>query len=139
VLDPYDDPTWKNVQTGSGQTYQGVRSAYYDELPNVTGAFFTNGRLYYARANTAKLSYRYFEPESGVIGTQEFPVTGGSWGAIAGMVLSGSTLYYASKTDGTLHKVPFVNGAPAGSGDTKISGPTIDGIDWRAKSLFIGS
>ena len=137
VLDPYNDPAWKNVQTGSGQTYQGVQSSYYSALPNITGAFFTNGRLYYARTNTTQLSYRYFEPESGVIGAQEFKVSGGNWANIAGMVLSGSTLYYASKVDGTLHTVPFVNGAPSGSGDKKISGPGIDGIDWRAKALFI--
>jgi hypothetical protein len=136
VLNPYSDPAWKDVQTGSGQTYQGVVPSYYSALPNITGAFFTNGRLYYARSNTAQLSYRYFEPESGVIGAQEFKVTGGNWANTAGVVLSGSTLYYASKADGTLHTVPFVNGAPAGSGDAKISGPAVDGIDWRAKALL---
>lgn len=137
VLDPYDDPVWKDVQTGSGQTYQGVKSSYYTELPNITGAFFSNGRLYYARANTTQLSYRYFEPESGVIGAQEFKVNGGNWANTAGVVLSGSTLYYAAKSDGSLHTLPFVNGAP-GSGDRKVSGPGIDGIDWRAKALLVG-
>ena len=137
VLDPYDDPAWDNVDTGSGQTYQGVRSDYYTELPSVTGAFFSNGRLYYSLAGKAALYWRYFEPESGVIGAQEFH-NGSAFQNVAGMVLSGSTLYYANKNDGTLHTVPFSNGS-VGKGDKAISGPKTNGIDWRARSLFIDS
>ncbi len=90
----------------------------------MTGAFFNNGRLYYTLAGKSAIYWRYFEPESGVIGAQEFH-TGSSFQNVAGMVLSGSTLYYANKNDGTLHTVPFTNGS-VGQGDKAVSGPKIE-------------
>jgi hypothetical protein len=143
AVDPYDDPAWDNVQTGSGQTYQGVKSGYYSELPNVTGAFYSDGRLYYSLLGQTSLFWRYFSPDSGGIGGQEFTVSGGDFSSIAGMFLSGSSLYYASRSDGTLHSVAFSNGGTNGatpsvapSTDTIMSGPAIDGNDWRSRGLF---
>ncbi len=143
AVDPYDDPAWDNVQTGSGQTYQGVKSGYYSELPNVTGAFYSDGRLYYSLSGQPSLRWRYFSPDSGTVGGQEFTVSGGNFASVAGMFLSGSTLYYANGADGTLHSVAFSNGGTNGTSpsvnpatDTTVSGPSIDGIDWRSRSLF---
>jgi len=143
AIDPYDDPAWDNVQTGSGQTYQGVKSGYYAELPDVTGAFYSDGRLYYSLLGQASLSWRYFSPDSGVVGGQEFSATGGNFANIAGMFLSGGTLYYANGADGTLHSVSFSNGGTNGldpsvntATDTTVSGPAIDGNDWRSRGLF---
>jgi len=143
AIDPYDDPAWDNVQTGSGQTYQGVTTGYYAELPNVTGAFYSDGRLYYSMLGQSSLYWRYFSPDSGVVGGQEFTATGGNFSNIAGMFLSGGTLYYANGADGTLHSVSFSNGGTNGldpsvnpATDTTVSGPAIDGNDWRARGLF---
>ncbi len=145
AIDPYDDPTWDSVPTGSGQTYQSVKNTYYSELPSVTGAFYSNGKLFYTLAGSGQMYWRYFTPESGVIGAQEFPVSplsGPNAANIDGMVLSGNTLYYANKSDGTLHAITFTVGigaaAPAfGGTDTVVSGPAIDGNDWRANGLFV--
>jgi hypothetical protein len=143
AIDPYDDPLWDSVQTGSGQTYQGVKSGYYGEIPTVTGAFYSDGRLYYALAGKSTLRWRYFTPDSGAIGGTEFTVPGGSFGAIAGMFTSGSKIYYASAADGSLHSIGFTDGGtngtnPSVSGtDTVVSGPTIDGNDWRSKGMFL--
>ena len=143
AIDPYDDPTWANVQTGSGQTYQGVKSGYYAEIPNVSGAFYSDGRLYYSLLGQNTLFWRYFTPDSGVIGGTEYTVSGGNFSNTAGEFLSGSTLYYASRSDGTLHTVAFTNGGTNGanpsvdaSNDTVVSGPLVDGNDWRAHGLF---
>jgi Malectin domain/PKD domain len=144
AVDPYDDPYWDNVQTGSGQTYQGVKSGYYSELPNVTGAFYSDGRLYYSLLGQTTLFWRYFSPDSGGVGGQEFTVGGSeNFSNIAGMFLSGSTLYYANRADGTLHSVSFSNGGTNGlnpsvdsTTDTTVSGPSIDGNDWRSRGLF---
>jgi hypothetical protein len=143
VVDPYDDPAWDGVQTGSGQTYQGVKPSYYSEISSITGAFYSDGRMYYSLSGKAGLRWRYFTPDSGTIGATEFTVTGGSFGSIAGMFLSGGKIYYASATDGSLHTVGFSNGGtngtnPSVSGtDTVVSGPAIDGNDWRSKGMFL--
>ncbi len=144
AIDPYDDPAWDNVDTGSGQTYQGVKSGYYSELPNVTGAFYSDGRLYYSLLGQTNLFWRYFSPDSGAVGGQEFTVGGGGdFSNVAGMFLSGGTLYYANRSDGILHSLSFTDGGTNGANpsvdpttDTTVSGPAIDGNDWRSRGLF---
>jgi PKD repeat protein len=137
IVDPYDDPYWSSVNTGSGQTYRGVKPTYYSQISSITGDFYWNGRLYYAKTGQAALSWRWFSPDSGIIGSQEFTVGGADFSNIAGMVLSSTTLYYANRSDGTLHAIPFTNGVPDGSQNTVISGPSIDGNDWRARGMFL--
>jgi PKD repeat protein len=139
LIDPYDDPTWSSVQTGSGQTYQGVVPTLYGgEMQSVTGMFFTGGRLYYSLAGTTGLRYRYFTPESGVLGSEEFSAGGTvDFSNVAGIFLSGSTVYYASRADGNLHSVAFNSGAPDASTDAVVSGPALDGNDWRARGMFL--
>ena len=39
--------------------------------------------------------------------------------------------------DGNLHSVAFDNGAPDATTDTVVSGPSIDGNDWRARGMFL--
>jgi hypothetical protein len=139
LVDPYNDPIWSTVDTGSGQTYRGVvPSMYGTEMTNVRGMVLTGGRLYFAVAGQSALRWRYFEPDDGVIGAIETTVTGGtvSFTNIAGMFLSGSTLYYADNATGNLHAVPWNNGAPTTATDTAVSGPGIDGNDWRTRGMF---
>lgn len=142
AVDPYDDAYWDDVRTGSGQTYRGAKPGYYGELPNVTGAFYSDGRLYYTRSGNNALHYRYFSPDSGIVGGTEFTVSGGSFANAAGMFRSGNKLYVAHRSDGTLHALDFTDGGTNGqrprvSGpDTVVSGPGIDHTDWRATSLF---
>jgi hypothetical protein len=52
------------------------------------------------------------------------------------MFASGGKLYYASKADGRLRRVGLSNGRVSGT-PTAVSGPGIDGVDWRAKGLFL--
>ena len=143
AVDPYDDPAWDAVNTGSGQTYQGVKSGFYAEIPSVTGAFYSGGRIYYSLAGQTTLFWRYFTPDSGTIGATEFTVAGGDFSNTAGEFVSGATLYYANRSDGTLHTVAFTNGGTNGanpsvtsSTDATVSGPALDGNDWRAHGLF---
>ena len=136
LVDPYNDPFWSTVNTGSGQTYRGVVPGYYAEIPNITGAFYSGGKLFYTQSGNNNLFWRWFSPDSGIIGAQEFSTPAPTLANIAGMFLSGSTLYYVTRADGNLHSVAFANGAPTGS-DTVVSGPGIDGRDWRARSLFL--
>lgn len=135
AVDPYNDPAWVNVDTGSGQTYRGALSPYYAEIPNLTSAFFTSGRLYYTLFGSSQMRYRYFSPDSGIVGSEEFTVNDGlNWSDTAGAFLSGSTLYYATKADGHLHSITW-------SGDHATGSPTtVDASNnWASHGMFVTS
>lgn len=132
-LDPYDDPVWDNVDTGSGQTYQGQRSNISTETTSITSLFFTNGRLYYTLSGQSAMHWRWFEPESGTVGSDEFTVSDGKvWSNIAGAFLSGNTLYYADKTTGALLSVGWT-----GTQATGTATPVNATQNWAARGLFL--
>jgi len=139
LVDPYHDPAWVNVQTGSGQTYAGAFPDLYGaEMEDVTGMVYSNGKLYYSLLGQSGLHYRYFNPDDGIIGADEFNVSGNlDVSSIDGMFLSGNQLYYASAADGNLHSVSWNNGSPDAGTDTVVSGPSIDGKDWRTRGMFL--
>jgi hypothetical protein len=140
TVDPYDDPVWQKVKTGSkvggaAQTYASIKTGYYAEIPAVTSAFYSGGRLYYTLSGQSQMRYRYFTPDSGVIGAQEFTVGDGlDWSATAGAFLSGSSLYYATRTDGGLHAVAWAGDHASGASRT---------VDvtarWASGSMFVRS
>jgi hypothetical protein len=135
AIDPYDDPAWQNVQTGSGQTYASIKSDYYTELPNVTSAFYSGGRIYYTLFGQSQMYYRYFTPDSGTVGSQEFTVNDGlDWSNTAGAFLSGSTLYYATKSDGVLHSIAWSTDHATGSPTTVDASQ-----NWAGHGLFLES
>ena len=79
-VDPYDDPVWRDVQTGSGQTYLGFPPELYAQLRKVTSLAYDDGRLYYTLRNKKKLYWRTFVTDSGVIGmTQHTAGSGRDW------------------------------------------------------------
>ncbi len=134
LVDPYNDPAWANVLTGSGQTYRGVKpSLYGGEMQNVTSMFYSAGKLYYTLYGQPNLYSRSFSPESGIVGEDEASVAGVNFSNTAGAFLSGSTLYYDNSTDGVLHKVAFAAGVTNPATDVPIA----DGQDWRARGLFL--
>ncbi|HZN17430.1 MAG TPA: hypothetical protein VFB84_04455 [Micromonosporaceae bacterium] len=139
LVDPYHDPYWDYVVTDSGptgQTYRGVTTGYYAELANVTGACYVNGRLYYTLNGQSGLFWRWFSPDSGVLGDR-FQVPGVTGFADSGGIfVAGGRLYRASRSTGTLSRMSFVNGVPTGTA-TVVSGPGLDGQDWRGRGVFI--
>jgi len=138
LVQPYHDPLWMNVQTGSGNTYDGNEPKYYADLPGISGVFFRDGRIYYTRTGQVGLWSRYFTPNSGIIGTKEFAVpTGGvSFSAAAGMFADGGYLYYGSSVDGALRRVSFSGGVVSGT-PTVVSSAGTDGGDWRSRAMFL--
>ena len=81
-VNPYIDPLWNTVETGSGpagQTYTGVLPTWYtSQLATVTGMFYANGRIYYTRSGQNSLYWRWFSPDSGIVGGVENTVAGGN-------------------------------------------------------------
>jgi hypothetical protein len=133
AVDPYNDPAWCSVQTGSGQTYCGVGVNYYGQLSSVSGAFYQNGRLYYTLQSQGTLYWRWFSPDSGIVGSQQFSVAANPLSNAAGLFASGNTLYYANKNDGSLHAMDFSGGVPNPGTDTVVN----NSQDWRARNLFL--
>jgi hypothetical protein len=133
AIDPYDDPVWDNVQTGSGQTYQGLKSAFYGEMPSITSMFYYRGRVYYTLANKSGLFWRWFETDDGVMGADEFTIsTGPNFSHVAGAFLSGNTLYYADSVTHHLFRVAFTRGQPSGPATLADAS-----IDWTSRGAFV--
>ena len=133
-LDPYHDPLWMLVNNGSGGTYDGSTSAFYTAIPNVTGMFYTNGRIYYTRTGASTLSWRAFNADSGIVGAYENDASGGrSWTGTQGLFYAGGTVYRALASTGALLAYPMSNGVPTGAGV-----PVGSGVDWRGRTLFVG-
>jgi hypothetical protein len=105
-------------------------------VAQLTGMFYdtTTHRLYYTVAGDSRLYYRYFTPESQVIGAQTFVGSGGGvdFSAVGGMTLASGRILYGSTTDGFLRSVPFGKGAVTGSPSVVSS----DG-SWRDVALFV--
>jgi len=136
-VDPYNDPAWSDVQTGSGQTYRGRKPAFYAEIPNLTSMFYDGtGRLFYTLAGSSALYSRAFSPDSGVVHPVRAQVAGVSLPDITGAFLSEGKLFYVTRANGNLNRVDF-NGRPQG-GATVVSGPAKNGVDWRGRVLFLG-
>ena len=111
-------------------------------VSRITGMFFhpPSGRLYYTLSGgDTRLYYRYFTPESGVLGADTFVASGATdgrnWSTVNGMTMASGRLYYASTT-GTLSAVNFTDGLPTGTA-TVISGPAVDGQTWQSRALFV--
>jgi hypothetical protein len=138
LVDPYEDPLWENVLTGSGGTYAGVKSGLYGaEMQNVTSMFYSAGKLYFTLDGQPNLYSRSFNPDSGIITEDETSTSGADLSNGAGAFLSGGSLYYASRVDGSLHRVAFAGGATNPATDTVVSSPSSDGNDWRSRGMFL--
>ena len=115
-------------------------AAWHADVRNVTGMFFSDGRLYYTVAGQTSLFYRYFTPESRVVGAQRFvaaaSIPGLSFSTVRTMFVGGGHLYWTTNGNGNLQRIRFQSGVPAGTIET-VSGPNVDGVDWSAQEVFL--
>ncbi len=138
LIDPYNDPIWSNVQNGSGGTYRGARTGFGNQLPNVTGMFFAGGRIYYTISGDPTLHSRPFNVDSGIVSDPETVAnTSVNWSNAGGMFVAGNRIYWATTDDGNLHRAGFSNGQVDATSATVVSGPALDGNDWRTHALFL--
>lgn len=116
-------------------------TAFANELPNITGMFYdrVQGRLYYSMAGSSRLYYRYFLPESRVVGAVRFdgPTGGGQvdFANVSALFLDGTTLYAGDGSTGNLRSVGWSAGGLTGSAQL-VSGP-FEGYDWRARGSVL--
>ena len=124
------------------------------DIPRITGMFYDRptGRLYYtlkpnASNNSGGFFYRYFTPESGVVGAQRFTALNGSlMGANSngttyprGMFRDGGKVYFVDST-GALKNIDFVSGTSGSAGGVTGSATTVNNaVDWRANASFVST
>jgi hypothetical protein len=133
AINPYDDPVWSTVDTGSGQTYRGLKPTFYSELSSLTSMFYSGGRVYYTLSGRSGMFWRWFEPDDGVIGADEITVSDGQdWSHTAGAFLVGNTLYFGDSSSHNLRAISFVNGQATGSSTLVNSA-----INWASAGAFV--
>jgi hypothetical protein len=105
-------------------------------ISTMTGMFYDTAthRIYYTVSGDSRLFYRYFTPESAIVGAQTFQADAGgvNFSAVAGMTLASGRILYGSSSDGALRSVPFSGGRVTG-------GPTVVSSDgsWRYRAIFV--
>ncbi len=132
VVAPWVDAYWNAVPTGEGTNYLGFASGLSSELSRVTSMFYSGGRIYYTLSGSSGMYYRYFTPDGGAVGSDEFRVNDGlSWSSAAGAFVTGSTLYYAT-TDGVLHALAWSTDHASGSPQTVDTSQS-----WATRGMFV--
>ena len=115
-------------------------SAAQFPVAKLTGMFFADGRLYYTVKGDRRLFWRWFEPQSRIVGAQRFIASGNGdgldWSTTRGITMASGRLYY--RRSGTLYAMDFAAGAPVAGTTTAISGvATGDGRVWSGRGMFV--
>jgi hypothetical protein len=111
-------------------------------VTKLTGMFFADGRLYYTVNGDRRLFWRWFEPQSRIVGAQRFVASGNTdgldWSTVRGLTMASGRLYYLRA--GTLYGMGFSAGAPVPGTETAISGTTTgDGQVWGGRGMFVNA
>lgn len=115
-------------------------TAFTEELGSMRSMWFdrTTGRLYFTLAGKkGHLFYRYFTPESRVVGAMRYQVDVGTFRVdkvTAGFLAEGR-LWYRT-TSGQLRSVLWKNKPVTGT-VSRVSGPGVDDAVWDSKTLFL--
>ena len=137
-IDPYNDPIWAGIDTGSGNTYDGKPNNLYSQMSSVTGMAYDGGKLYYTLSGSSNLFWRWFNVDSGIIGSDLFTANAGrSWSGTGGMFAASGKLYFVTTSTRNLNAIALAPSGPTGSA-TVVNGPATGGNDWRGQALFLG-
>jgi len=133
-----------NKTTGAIGTQQAV-NLYADPddgqripfaIANLTGMFYdvATHRIYYTVFGDSRFFYRYFTPESNVVGAETFQAdtSGVNFASVAGLTLGSDRILYGSSVDGSLRSVPFSGGRVAGSPSVVSSDGT-----WKYRAIMV--
>ncbi len=115
-----------------------------EDLSSITGMFYdrARGRLYFTKSGSNRLHHRSFSPESRIVGGERISSSSGAggvtWSGVQSMFLVDGHLYTSSTSGNLVRRVwDPVAGRPVTGTATTVSGPGIDGQDWRARDAFV--
>lgn len=117
-------------------------TAFSNEMSSMTSMFYdkATGRLYFTLGNDSNLYYRYFTPESQIVGGIRYVAQGSTadlnWKLVTGGFLAGGKLYFAT-TDGNLSSMRWSSNTVVNGTKSTTSGPAIDGQNWAARGLVL--
>ncbi|GAA2755815.1 PKD domain-containing protein [Actinopolymorpha rutila] len=118
-------------------------AAWHTDVAASTGMFWKDGRLYYTVGGQTSLYYRRFTVESYVVGAQRFTAAPSTsqidFSKVNGMFYANGRLYWGSSVDGNLRRVDFVNDQPVSGTVRVVSGPSIDGLNWRSRAMLLST
>ena len=109
-------------------------NTYNFNVASITGMFFDGTRLFYTVAGDGRMHWRYFLPESQLVGALEFTIDG-DWSDVAGMTMADDKIYYA-RTNGNLYSMDFADAAPVAGSEVLVS-PATAGYNWASRGMFV--
>jgi hypothetical protein len=137
------------AQTFDGSTLGGQVTVSlhgtFGDLSQVSAMFYDrpSHRIYYTHAGSDRLYYRYFTPESRIVGAWRFTVHRKSsiaWNRVSGAFVAGKWLYYLDFPTRSLRRVAWHSGQSKAVGAvTTIAGPKRDGASYRAQGVVLTS
>jgi hypothetical protein len=125
-----------NGTLGTPRTVNLYGSTFGTDTSNITSITYdpASSRIYYTLAGRDRLFWRWFLPQSEIVGSERFDVDAGALSgyAVRGMFLDGGTLYFADRSSGDLLKVDFTGGV-VGSSATVVDATR----DWAAPGMTL--
>lgn len=140
----FDGATFGATQAVDEQDQLVVLQDWRADASNMTGMFLSQGRIYFTLPGSNQLYYRYFNPESKVVGavrwTASAGVAGIDFSKMRGMFLADGKLFWRT-SNGDLHRGDWKEGFQSGSVVPNtaelISGPTNGGPAWDSRAFFV--
>jgi PKD repeat protein len=136
----FDGTTWGAPTAVNTSDLLTPLVAWHTSVSRMTGLFYDRGRVYYTQTSDSTLRMRYLTTESDVVGAQEFAVQSSIPGVdlttVRGMFLASGWLYLV-RTDGSLTRVQWSDGAMVAGTVSTVSGPAVDGVSWTGAASFV--
>ncbi|MGH8997867.1 MAG: hypothetical protein ACRDY7_00565, partial [Acidimicrobiia bacterium] len=107
-------------------------------VERISGMFWEAGKLFYTVSGDPNLRFRWFTPESGVVGYDRWVVSGPDvdgidWLGTTGMTMASGRLTYAKA--GVLRVMDFRGDRPVPGSDALVVGAS--GSDWTSAGMFV--
>ena len=124
-----------NGTTASGGDFPQSSNAFF-QTGALVGAFYQDGKMFYASSGDGTLRYRYLGVDAvGLVGSWGFTAASSiPMAAVRTMTYAGGSVYFTTG-DGNLYAAAFAADAVTGT-PAVVSGPALDGRTWNPVALF---